>query len=147
MWIGYFAILLLFSPFPICLLLPIYIFFLFDLFCFASLSIFTRVGPSVPEIFRGDFLPKWDHLCPRYSGMTFSPEWDHLCPRYLGALFHPSGSICAQNVRFNLKATIIVDRLFCQFVVVLPRFPFVCLCLYTFFLFDLFCFASLSVFT
>ena len=26
---------------------------------------FTRMGPSVPELFRGDFSPKWDHLCPK----------------------------------------------------------------------------------
>ena len=37
-----------------------------------------------------------------------SPEWDHLCPRFLGVIFHPSGTICAQNVRFYLEATIIV---------------------------------------
>ena len=52
----------------------------------------------MPEIFRGDFLPKWDHLY--------------------------------QNVRSYLKATTIVDSLFSQFVVVFPRFPIVCLCLY-----------------
>ena len=26
---------------------------------------FTRMGPSVPEILRGDVSPKWDHLCPK----------------------------------------------------------------------------------
>ena len=60
----------------------------------------------MPKILRGDFSPKWDHLCPRYSGMILSPEWDHLCPRYLGVIFHPSGTISDQNVRFYLEAFI-----------------------------------------
>ena len=38
----------------------------------------------------------------------FSSEWHHLCPRYLGVIFHGSGTMCAQNVRFYLEATIIV---------------------------------------
>ena len=46
----------------------------------------------MPKIFRDDF----------------SREWDHLCPRYLGLMFYPSGTICAQNVRFYIEATIIV---------------------------------------
>ena len=100
---------------------------------------FTRMGPFVAEIFRGDFSP----LCSRYSGMTFSPEWDHLCQRYLGVIFHWSGTICDQNVRFYLEATIIVERLFCQFIV-FPRF-LICLLLLTY-IFHLF-FACLSVFT
>ena len=54
------------------------------------------------------FSPTWDHLCPRYLEMIFSREWDHLCLRYLGVMFHPSGTICAQNVRFYIEATIIV---------------------------------------
>ena len=61
-------------------------------------------------------------------------------------IFHPSGTMCVQNVICHLEATIFVERLFCQFVVVFLRFPFVCFCLYMF-LFDLFFFACLSVFT
>ena len=54
-------------------------------------------------------------------------------------MFHPSGTICVQNVRYYLEATIIVERLFCQFVVVFPvsdLFAFA----YIHFLFDLFFF-------
>ena len=44
---------------------------------------FTRMGPSVPEILRGDVSPKWDHLCSRYLEMIF---------------FHADGTICAQDI-------------------------------------------------
>ena len=54
------------------------------------------------------FLPKWGHLCPRCLEVIFSREWDHVCPRYLGVMFHSSGTICAQNVRFYIEATIVV---------------------------------------
>ena len=80
-----------FPHFLNCLLFLIYI-FSFDLFFFACLAVFTQVGPSVLKIFRDDF----------------SREWYHLCPRYLGVMFYPSGTICAQNVRFYIEATIIV---------------------------------------
>ena len=85
----------------------------------------------MPKKFRDDF---------------FLPEWDHLCPRYLGVMFHPSGTICDQDVRCYLEATIIVERLFCQLLLFSPfshLFAFV----YIHFLFDLFFFASLSVVT
>ena len=77
--------------------------------------VFTRMGPSVPEILRGDVSPKWDHLHPRYLEMIFSREWDHLCARYLEMIFfftrmglsvpeilrddffHANGTICAQD--------------------------------------------------
>ena len=52
---------------------------------------------------------------------------DCLCLRYLAVIFHPSGTICDENVRSYPEATIIVERLFCQFVV-FPRF-LVCLLL------------------
>ena len=64
------------------------------------------------------FSTKWDNLCPRYLGMISSPEWDHLCSKYLDVIFYQRGITCAQNVRFYLEATIIVERLFCQFVIV-----------------------------
>ena len=60
-------------------------------------------------------------------------------------IFHPSGTICNQNGRFYLEATIIEERLFCQFVV-FPRF-LICLLLLTYILFDLLFFSCLSVFT
>ena len=92
--------------------------------------------------------PKWDHLCPRYLEMIFSREWDHLCPRYLGVMFHPSGTICAQNVRFYIEATLTECAWRDYFASLLfsPVFSIVCFCLYIF-LFDLFFFACLSVFT
>ena len=67
---------------------------------------FTQVGPSVPKIFGDDF----------------SREWDHLCPRYLGLMFYPSGTICAQNVRFYMEATIIVHGEIMLAVCCFPRF-------------------------
>ena len=94
-----------FPPFLICLLLLVYIFYLI-----------------CPFLLAYRFSTKWDNLCPRYLGMISSPEWDHLCPKYLDVIFYPRGTTCAQNVRFYLEATIIVERLFCQFVIVF--FPF-----------------------
>ena len=105
-----------------------------QLFAEDLMTILFYVGLSVPKILRGDFSPKWDHLYLRYSGMTVSPRWGHLCPRCLGVMFHPSGIICAQNVRFYLEATIIVERSFCQFVGVFHHFPFVCFSSYIFYL-------------
>ena len=75
--------------------------------------------------------PKWDHLCPRYLEMIFSREWDHLCPRYLGVMFYPSGTICAQNVRFYIEATIIVHgEIMFASLLFFPVFSIVCFCLY-----------------
>ena len=169
---------------------------------YLEMIFFTRMGPSVPKIFRDDFSREWDHLyprylemifsrqcdhlcprylemifsrqcdhlCPRYLEMIFSREWDHLCPRYLGLMFHPSGTICAQNIRFYIEATLSVHGeiifpvccflaflncflflihifislvLFCL-LVVFPCFSFVCFCLYIF-LFNLSFFACMSV--
>ena len=92
-WRGYFANLLFCSVFSlVCFCLYI---FLFDLFFFACFSVFTRMGPSVPEVLRGDFSPKWVHLCRRYltvilfRGDFFTEvrvhpfcSWGHLCPRF-----------------------------------------------------------------
>ena len=78
LWRGYFATLLLLSPVS-HLFAFAYIHFSVDLFFFACLSVFTQVGPSVPKIFRDDFLPNWVHPCRRYltvifSGVVFSPK-------------------------------------------------------------------------
>ena len=67
--------------------------------------------------------PKWDHLCPRYLEMIFSREWDYLCPRYLGVMFHPSGTICAQNVRFYTEATLSMHGKIILPVCCFPPFP------------------------
>ena len=89
-WRSYFANLL-FSPVFSIVCFCLYI-FLFDLLFFACLSAFTQddfffsrecMGPSVPEILRGDVSPKWDHLCSRYLEMIF---------------FHAKGTICAQDI-------------------------------------------------
>ena len=74
----------------------------FEMICF------TQVGPSVPKIFRDDFLTRMGPSVPKIFRDDFSREWDHLCPRYLGLMFYPSGTICAQKVRFYIEATIIV---------------------------------------
>ena len=39
--------------------------YLFDLFFFACFSVFTQVGPSVPKIFRDDFLHANGTICAR----------------------------------------------------------------------------------
>ena len=57
-----------FPPFPICLLLLIYVFI-------CSFLLACR------------FSPKWDHLCPKYLETIFSREWDHLSTRYVGVIF------------------------------------------------------------
>ena len=95
---------------------------LFDLFFFSCLSVFTQVGPSVPEIFnsdffRGDFLTEV-RVCP------FIPE-----------------AICAQNVRLHFYCGEVILPTCCFS----PRhFSLVCFCLYIF-LFNLSFFACLSV--
>ena len=88
-----------FPPFSQLFAFPyIYIYiFLFDLLFFACLSVFTQVGPSVPEILRGDFSPKWVHLSRGYLTVIFfffrgdfltevrvPPfcNWGHLCPKF-----------------------------------------------------------------
>ena len=67
--------------------------------------------------------------------MIFSREWDYLCPRYLGVVFHPSGTICAQNVRFYTEATLSMHG-----KIILPVCSIVCFSLHIF-SFDLFFFA------
>ena len=112
---------------------------------------FTPMGPSVPncKIFRDDFSRQWDHLCPRYLEMIFSRQWDHLCPRYLemifsrqwdhlcprylGVMFHPSGTICAQNVRFYIEATLSVHGEIIFPVCFFPAFPQLFVFPYTYF--------------
>jgi len=97
-----------------------------DYLCPELLGVLHYVGPSVPKILRGDFSPKWDHLCPRYSGMIFPPEWDHLCPRYLGMIFHPSGTICAQNVDFTWKKVLLWRGYLANFMIVFTtRMPLI----------------------
>ena len=59
----------------------------------------------------------------------FSPEWDHLCPRYFGVIFYPSGTICAQNLRFYLEATIIVLG---EVILLICCFPSFLICLLLF---------------
>ena len=51
----------------------------------------------MPKIFKGDFVPEWDHLCPRFKD-EFSSKRDHLylgpslpCDTYSGACYHPRG--------------------------------------------------------
>ena len=92
---AYFGNLLLSPVFSIvCFCLYI---FLFDLFFFACLSAFTQVGPSVPKIFRDDFLTRMGASVPKIFRDDFftrmglsvpeilrgdvSPKWDHLCPK------------------------------------------------------------------
>ena len=94
---------------------------------------FTPMGPSVPKIFRDDFSRQWDHLCPRYLEMIFSRQWDHLCPRYFGVMFHPSGTICAQNVRFYIEATLSVHGEIIFPVCFFPAFPQLFVFPYTYF--------------
>ena len=101
-WRGYFANLLFSPVFSIvCFCLYIYIYIYFYLTCsfllayrlspkwdhlcprYLEMIFFTRMGPSVPEILRGDVSPKWDHLCSRYLEMI---------------LFNANGTICAQDI-------------------------------------------------
>ena len=42
-----------------------------DHLCPRYLEMIFFLGPSVPEILRGDVSREWDHLCPRYLEMTF----------------------------------------------------------------------------
>ena len=105
-WRGYFVNLLL-SPVFSIVCFSLYI-FSFDFFFFACLSVFTQVGPSVPKIFRDNFFTQVGPSVPKIFRDEFLREWDHLCPGYLGVMFYPSGTICAQNVRFYIEATIIV---------------------------------------
>ena len=117
-WRGYFANLLFSPVFSIvCFCLYIYFYltcsFLlayrlspkWDHLCprYLEMIFFTRMGPSVPEILRGNVSPKWEHLCSRYLEMIFftrmgpsvpeilrgnvSPKWEHLCSRYLEMIF------------------------------------------------------------
>ena len=60
---------------------------------------------------------------PRYLDMIFSREWDYLCPRYFGVMFHPSGTICAQNVRFYTEATLSMHGKIILPVCCFPPFP------------------------
>ena len=96
-----------FPPFPQLFAFP---YTYFRLTC--SFLLVCRFSPKwdhlCPRYLEMIFSPKWDHLCPRYLEMIFLREWDHLCPRYLGVMVYPSGTICAQNVRFYIEATIIV---------------------------------------
>ena len=89
--------------------------FLFDLFFFTSLSVVTLMGPSVHEIFRGDFSPKWDHVCPKRKILSRSNYYCAWRDYFANSLFFPVPST-------------------------------VCFCLYMF-VFDLFFFSCLSVFT
>ena len=55
--------------------------FLFDFYFFACLSVSNQVGQSVPKIFRDDFI-SW--MGPSVSEILigdFLPTWDHLCPK------------------------------------------------------------------
>ena len=63
--------------------------FLFDLFFFASLSVVTRMGPSVPKIFRGDFSPKWDHLCSKRKILPRSTYYCAWRGYFANSLFSP----------------------------------------------------------
>ena len=96
------------------------------------------MGPSVSEIFksdffRGDFLTEVrvrpflpDPICARdfNRGDFLHPvAWDHLCPK---------------RSTFDPKTTFIVEKLFCQLVVVFPRAPFlICLLLFIYILIQL----------
>ena len=77
---------LVFPRFLNCLLLLIYI-FLFDLFFFACLLVFTQVGPSVPKTFRDDFFTRMGPSVPEILRGDVSPKWVHLCRRYLTVIF------------------------------------------------------------
>ena len=85
---------------------------------------FTRMGPSVRKIFRDDFFTRMGPSVRKiFRDDFFSREWDHLCPRYLGVMFHPSGTICAQNVRFYIEATLSVHGENIFPVCCFPAFP------------------------
>ena len=110
--------------------------------------IFSRQWDHLcPRYLEMIFSRQWDHLCPTYLEMIFSRQWDHLYPRYLGVMFHPSGTICAQNVRFYIEATLSVHGEIIFPVCFFSRVSSIaCFSLYIF-SFDLFFFACLAVFT
>ena len=105
--------------------------FLFDLFFFACLLVFTQVGPSVPKIFRDDFFTRMGPSVPEILRGDVSPKWDHLYPKR--KILPRSNYYCAWRDYF-------ANSLFS------PVSSTVCFCLYMF-LFDLLFFACLSVFT
>ena len=86
--------------------------------------IFSREWDHLcPRYLEVIFSREWDYLYPRHLEMIFSREWDHLCPRYLGVMFHPSVTICAQNVRFCIEATLSVHGEIILPVCCFPAFP------------------------
>ena len=42
---------------------------------------FTPIGPSVPKIFRDDFFTRMGPSVPEILRGDVSPKWDHLCPK------------------------------------------------------------------
>ena len=128
-----------FPPFPQLFAFPYIYIFSFDLFFFACCRFSPKWDHLCPRYLEMIFSPKWGHLCPRYLEMISSPKWDHLCPRYLelifsrewdylcpryfGVMFHPSGTICAQNVRFYTETTLSMHGKIIMPVCCFPPFP------------------------
>ena len=78
LWRNYFANL--FFPHFSFVCFYLYI-FLFDLSFFACLSIFNQVGQTVPKIFRDDFFSWMGPSVHEILRRDFLPTWDHLCPK------------------------------------------------------------------
>ena len=73
------------------------------------------MGPSVPQILRGDVSPKWDHLCPKCKILPGSNYYCAWRDYFASLLFSPVSSVVS----------------FCLYILLFDLFFFACLSVFT----------------